>query len=189
MWQWLEAMEISHWGGGHLLDSNSCHLSLAGSRILWYDTYLGLTDIFVMFVHIRPSPLVQCCCDIVTFGWPNYMGKVPLTDLWIDSLNSTSIQFTFTRSLAPLSASLAIRHLPSTSVTDAFQVGSGDAERDRWVSEAGRKTDKDLASTSKLRPRCTRCPYLESWVRQKKRRKPKLIFRLELQVDTSRYIY
>jgi len=57
------------------------------------------------------------------------------------------------------------------------------------VLEAGRDADKDLASTSKLRPRCTWCPYLESWVRQKKRRKPKLIFRLELQVDTSRYIY
>ena len=79
MWQWLEAMEISHWGGGHLSDSDSCHPSLAGSRISWYDTYLGLTDIFVMFVHIRPSPLVRCCRDIVTLRWPNYMGKVPLT--------------------------------------------------------------------------------------------------------------
>jgi len=81
MWQWLEAMEISHWGGGHLLDSDSCHPSLAGLRISWYDTYLGLTDIFVMFVHIRPSPLVRCSRDIVTLRWPDYMGKVPLTDL------------------------------------------------------------------------------------------------------------
>jgi len=81
MWQWLEAMEISHWGGGHLSDSDSCHPSLAGSRISWYNTYLGLTDIFVMFVHIRLSPLVWCCRDIVTLRWPNYMGKVPLTSV------------------------------------------------------------------------------------------------------------
>ena len=73
--------------------------------------------------------------------------------------------------------------------TDAFWVGSDDAERVGRVSEAGWDVDKDLASTSKLRPCCTQCPYLESWVRQKKRQKPKLIFRLKLQVDTSRYIY
>jgi len=75
------------------------------------------------------------------------------------------------------------------TVTDAFRVRLGDAERDGWVSEAGRDVDKDLASTSKLRPRCTRCPYLESWVRQKKRRKPKLIFRLKLQVEQVGIIY
>ena len=28
--------------------------------------------------------------------------------------------------------------------------------------EVGRDADKDLASTSKLRPHCTQCPYLES---------------------------
>ena len=47
-------------------------------------------------------------------------------------------------------------------VTDVFRVRSGDAGQDGRVSEAGRETDKELASTSKLRPRCTRCPYLES---------------------------
>ena len=35
------------------------------------------------------------------------------------------------------------------------------------MSEAGWDADKDLASTSKLRPRCTQCSYLESQVRQK----------------------
>jgi len=48
------------------------------------------------------------------------------------------------------------------TVTDVFQVGLGDAERDGRVSEVGQDADKDLASTSKLRPRCTQCPYLES---------------------------
>jgi len=43
-----------------------------------------------------------------------------------------------------------------------FGSGRGDAGRVGRVSEAGRETDKDLASTSKLHPRCTRCPYLES---------------------------
>jgi len=52
-------------------------------------------------------------------------------------------------------------------VTDVFQVGSGDVEQDRRVSEAGQDVDKDLASTSKLHPHCTQCPYLESWVRQR----------------------
>jgi len=40
-------------------------------------------------------------------------------------------------------------------VMDVFQVGSGDAGQDRRVSEVGWDADKDLASTSKLRPRCT----------------------------------
>lgn len=57
----------------------------------------------------------------------------------------------------------SVEHPP---VTDAFRVGSGDgsgdAEQDGRVSEAGRDVDKNLASTCKLHPCCTRCPYLES---------------------------
>jgi len=48
------------------------------------------------------------------------------------------------------------------SVTDVFRVGSGDVEWDGRVSEVGQDAEQDLASTYKLRPRCTRCPYLES---------------------------
>ena len=45
---------------------------------------------------------------------------------------------------------------------DVFRVGLGDAERDRRVSEVGWDADKDLASTTKLRPCCTQCSYLKA---------------------------
>ena len=51
-----------------------------------------------------------------------------------------------------MAQSQSVEHPP---VTDAFRVGSGDAEQDGRVSEAGRDVDKDLASTSKLHPCCT----------------------------------
>ena len=62
-----------------------------------------------------------------------------------------------------------------------------------WMSVGSRlgcrNADKDLASTCKLRPCCTQCSYLKAELDREKRRKPKLIFRLKLQADTSRYIY
>ena len=49
---------------------------------------------------------------------------------------------------------------------------------------------KDLASTRALRPRVHRCPISEKPIGQKRKQgEPKSIFRLEIQEETSEYIY
>jgi len=66
--------------------------------------------------------------------------------------------------------------------------GSGSGA-DRKSFEADGK-QKDLASTRALRPRAHRCPISEKPIEQKRKQgEPKSIFRLEIQEETSEYIY
>jgi len=59
-----------------------------------------------------------------------------------------------------------------------------------WKSFGADGKQKDLASTRALRPRAHRCPISEKPIRQKRKQgEPKSIFRLEIQGETSEYIY
>ena len=63
------------------------------------------------------------------------------------------------------------------------------AEAD-WKSFGVDGKQKDLASTRALRPRAHRCPISEKPIGQKRKQgEPKSIFRLEIQEETSEYIY
>ena len=66
--------------------------------------------------------------------------------------------------------------------------GSGSGADRKSFGADGKQ--KDLASTRALRPRAHRCPISEKPIGQKRKQgEPKSIFRLEIQEETSEYIY